>query len=214
VDEPSYDLEDHRTFLHVSAPVRNEEGIIHGAVLARFSMAAIDDLIFPDTNTQSNVYGMLWDERMVELANGGDSDQRFIPLFPVSPDSAAPMILESRYGPDTQSLLARSANQIELKRLTQNLFYDPTANPYARIQMGQSLWVTAAPLRTKRWIYALFEPESVVIESIDPLSRRSIAIALLVSGIAAVLALALAAWVVRPLRSRASANCLPDSKRP
>ncbi|HVR99366.1 MAG TPA: cache domain-containing protein, partial [Thermoanaerobaculia bacterium] len=202
-DGPRYDPEDGRIHLYVSGPVHNPEGRILGVVVGRVRMSEIDTVIRADTGFAGRgEFGILWDADGVRLSHPARPYLRFRPFESLAPDVASRRIVEQRFGPDTARLLTVERPVSGIVNHSQWLLYEPATSPYIRLEVpgASALQGAVVPLRSNRWLYGLFSPESAALASIRKQTQRNVLAAALTALLAAVLASVAAGWAVRPLR--------------
>jgi signal transduction histidine kinase/ActR/RegA family two-component response regulator len=201
-NEPRWDPEDRRVYIHASAPVRDVDGRIVGTAVGRVSMDGIDRIIEGDTGFAGREeFGVLWDAEGIRLSHPTRPDLRFRAFEAPAPDVLARLEAEDRFGPRTRELVTGGPRLPGLVKTSQWLQYDPGADPNVRLGTGDMvIYGSIAPLRSTRWLYGVFSPQEAILATIERQTRRD----LLLAGVTALLAAAMAAfaagWVTRPLR--------------
>ncbi|MEW5717102.1 MAG: HD domain-containing phosphohydrolase [Chloroflexota bacterium] len=217
LDDPRYDPEDQQVFLYFSAPIRDAQGAVEGAVLSRIALASLDRAIVGDTNYAGrDAVGVLWNDLGIRLAHGTRPDLRFTPLAPLTADIQSALIFDERYGPATRELLNRASAMEELIQHSESLLYDPTGDPHLVVtdDTGARFQVTLVPLTKQRWLYGIFTSEAKIFAVASDQANRMRVITIGVV-LAAVLLLLLAAHrIARPIRVVAdAANALAAGDR-
>ena len=166
--------------MHVASPVRDARQRIIGVVSARVPLDQIDRLISGDTGFGGlGEYGLLWDERGIVISSPASPEYRFRPLASLPKFTRDRLIAERRFGPETAALVNRPAGADALVQRSRWLMYDDRSDPIVRIHLGQGLQqIATAPMRDRRWTYAIVVPEAAVLAQVDALSRRNLAVAL------------------------------------
>jgi signal transduction histidine kinase/ActR/RegA family two-component response regulator len=201
-NEPRWDPEDRRVYIHASSPVRAPDGRIVGTAVGRIPMEGIDRIIEGDTGFAGRrEFGVLWDAEGIRLSHPARPDLRFRAFETPAPDVLARLEAEERFGPRTRELVTGAPPLPGLVERSRWLLYDGDADPNVRLGTGDSVvYGSIAPLRSARWLYGVFSPEEAVLASVERQIRRD----LLLAGLTAVLAAAVAAfaarWATRPLR--------------
>jgi signal transduction histidine kinase len=201
-DEPRYDPEEGRIYLHVSAPVRNPAGSVIGVAVGQIPLSRLDDIVAGDTDFAGRgEYGVLWDAAGVRLSQPSAPDLRLRPLAPLGADAAARLENESRFGPDTRRLLAPVHPMPEVVEKSRWLGYDSHSDPFVRFaDGGETLHAAIAPLKDQRWLYGIFSPESAIVAEVARQTRGNLLLALLMALLSVLLGLIAARWAATPLR--------------
>ncbi|HEX6901099.1 MAG TPA: ATP-binding protein [Thermoanaerobaculia bacterium] len=202
VDEPRYDFQDRRIFIHASAPVLDPEGRILGAVVGRVPLEDLDRILQGDTGFAGRgEYGVLWDADGIRLSHPTQPELRLRSYERLDPEAAARLAAEGRFGPGT---LARTGGGPHLPGIVERskwLLFDPRADPHLRIRSGgRILHASIAPLRNERWLYGLFSPEDAILASVQGQTVRNLLLAVVTAVLAVAAALLAAEWVTTPLR--------------
>ncbi len=204
MDEPRFDSEDLQSYLHFSAPVLNDRGVILGVVTGRIALTSIDQIIHTDNDYSGRGdVGVLWNDLGVRLSHGTNPELRFYPLVPLSSDVASQLASEQRFGPQTQAYLDNATQYTAVFEKSRTLLYDNRSDPYVQYENADTEKVQAAltPLKTKRWVYGIFTSEDAILAPLEAQTQRGVEVALIV-GVLAVAAAAIAArWATRPIRS-------------
>ena len=205
--DPRYLPDDDRVDMHVASPVRDARQRIIGVVSARVPLDQIDRLISGDTGFGGlGEYGLLWDERGIVISSPASPEYRFRPLASLPKFTRDRLIAERRFGPETAALVNRPAGADALVQRSRWLMYDDRSDPIVRIHLGQGLQqIATAPMRDRRWTYAIVVPEAAVLAQVDALSRRNLAVALGTALLALGLAIGFARRLSRPLNEVGSA---------
>ena len=205
--DPRYLPDENRVDMHVASPVRDARQRIIGVVSARVPLDQIDRLISGDTGFGGlGEYGLLWDERGIVISSPASPEYRFRPLASLPKFTRDRLIAERRFGPETAALVNRPAGADALVQRSRWLMYDDRSDPIVRIHLGQGLQqIATAPMRDRRWTYAIVVPEAAVLAQVDALSRRNLAVALGTALLALGLAIGFARRLSRPLSEVGSA---------
>ena len=208
LDDPRYDAQDDRVFLHLSAPVRDANGVILGTVIGRLTLDDLETIIALDANFSGRGdHGILWDDQSVQLVHTTRPDLRFRPLAPLPTDIAGALIAESRYGPDTRAILSTTQSISGVIAQSKLLLFDPGTDPffeYSTLNAGPGL-ITTAPLTKKRWLYGIYTPDKEILATVETQTAHATRIAFATALLAMVLAILAARWVTRPIRQVAEA---------
>src|SRR5262249_6915668 len=133
------------------------------------------------------------------------------PLEPLAATLAETLEAEQRFGPDTRRLLAAAAPVPGVALRSRWLLYDRATDPYLRTRapgLG-AIEVALVPLRGRRWLYGIFNPEAGILAAVRAQVRRNLVFALLTALLAVAVAVGAARWVVGPLaRVGQTANAL------
>ena len=202
VHEPRWEPEDGRVYLRASAPVRSAGGPIAGVAVGMVPLEGIDRILAGDTGFAGrSEFGILWDSRGVRLSHPTQPGLRFRPFEPIADDDADRLVVERRFGPDTRRLLEVGQPVPGLVERSRWLLYDASVDPHLRIDTPNGiLYAAAVPLRSQRWIYGVFSPQSSILAAVGRQVRRTLLV-VAVTGLAAIAAGLLAAqWAARPLR--------------
>jgi len=202
VHEPRYDPQDGRVYLHASTPVRSAGGPIVGVAVGQVPLSGLDRILRGDTAFAGRgEFGILWDLRGIRLSHPTQPDLRFHPFEPLPADAADRLVAERRFGPETRRLLQVSQAVPGLVERSRWLLYDHALDPHLRIDHPNGpLYAAVVPLRSQRWLYGVFSPQSAILAATSRQLQRTLLV-VAVTGIAAVIAGLLAAqWTTRPLR--------------
>ena len=202
VHEPRYEPEDGQVYLRVSAPVRSAGGPIAGVAVGLVPLQGLDLILRGDTGFAGrSEFGILWDYRGIRLSHPTQPGLRFRPLEPLAPDVADRLVVERRFGPDTRRLLEVSHAVPGLVERSRWLHYERSLDPHLRIDTPSGiLYAAVVPLRSQRWSYGVFSPQSAILAAVGRQVRRTLMVVAL-TGLAAVAAgLFAAQWATRPLR--------------
>ncbi len=202
VDEPRYDFQDRRIFIHAAAPVRDPEDRILGAVVGRVPLEDLDRILQGDTGFAGRgEYGVLWDADGIRLSHPTQPELRLRSYERLASETAARLAAEGRFGPGT---LARTGGGPYLPGIVERskwLLFDPRADPHLRIGSGgRIVHASIAPLRNERWLYGLFSPEDAILASVQEQTFRNLMLAAVTALLAIAAALLAAEWVTTPLR--------------
>ncbi len=205
--DPRYVADEDQVDMHVASPVRDARQRIIGVVGARVPLDQIDRLIGGDTGFGGlGEYGVLWDELGIVISSPASPDRRFRPLASLPKFTRDRLIAEQRYGPGTAALVSRAAGADSLVQRARWLMYDDRSDPIVRIDLGAGLQqVATAPMRDRRWTYAIIVPEAAVLAQVDVLSRRNVGVAVATGLLALILAVGFARRLSRPLNDVGSA---------
>jgi signal transduction histidine kinase/ActR/RegA family two-component response regulator len=200
-NEPRWDPEDRRVYIHASVPVRETDGRIVGTAVGRISMAAIDGIVQGDTGFAGRrEFGVLWDSDGIRLSHPTRPDLRFQAFEKLAPDVIARLQAEQRFGPRTQDLVRVTRPFPGLVQRSLWLLYDRDVNPHVRLASGDRVvYASLAPLRTTRWTYGIFSPEDAILATVRRQARRDLFLAGLTAALAAAVAFFAAQRVTRPL---------------
>jgi signal transduction histidine kinase/ActR/RegA family two-component response regulator len=202
-DEPRYDPEEGRIYLHVSAPVHNPDGTVVGVAVGQIPLSSLDDIVAGDTGFAGRgEYGVLWDGDGVRLSQPSVPDLRLRPLAPLAADAAARIEAEDRFGPGTAHRLTPARPVPQAVERSQWLLYDSSYDPFLRFEGedGETVHGAVAPLKTQRWLYGIFSPESAMLAEVARQTRGNLLLALIMALLAVVLGLGTARWAAAPLR--------------
>ncbi|HKV10907.1 MAG TPA: ATP-binding protein [Thermoanaerobaculia bacterium] len=201
-NEPRYDPEDRRVYIHASTPVRQADGRIVGTAVGRVTLAGIDGIIKADTGYAGRKeFGILWDADGIRLSHPTKPRLRFRAFEPVPGDVLTRLAAENRFGPHSRQIVTGAAPYPGILRRSRWLLYDAKANPQVRVGSGNRIfYVSIAPLGKARWLYGIFSPESAILATLEEETRRNLLLALLTAAVAAAVAFVAARWVTRPLR--------------
>ncbi len=197
VHEPRYDPERGAVFLYASVPVRRPGGPIVGVALGRIPLSDLDLMLTEDTNFAGRgEFGVLWDSRGIRLSHPTQPGLRFRPFEPLLDDSRDALIAESRFGPGTRGLLRVETPIPGILERSRWLLYDRRVDPHLRLDTPAGPFYAAlAPLRSQRWVYGIFSPESAILAAVRLETRRALMVVLLTALGAAAAGLASARWV-------------------
>lgn len=203
VDEPRYDPQDRRIFIHASAPVSDPEGRILGAVVGRVPLEDLDRILQGDTGFAGRgEYGVLWDADGIRLSHPTKPELRLRAYERLAPETAARLAAEGRFGPGTLNRTGGGPLLPGIVERSKWLLYDEQADPHLRIASGgRILHASISPLRNERWLYGLFSPEDAILASVQEQTVRNLLLALVTALLAAAAALLAAEWVTTPLRN-------------
>ncbi|MES1242277.1 MAG: sensor histidine kinase [Acidobacteriota bacterium] len=219
VHEPRYDRERRGVLLHASVPVRQPDGPIVGVAVGRIPLSGLDRILEGDTGFAGRgEFGVLWDAQGVRLSHPTQPGLRFRPFEPLLADARDRLVAESRYGPRTPSLLRVETPIGGILERSRWLLYDPAVEPHLRLETPAGTFYAAlAPLRSQRWVYGIFSPESAILAAVREETRRALAVVLLTEVGALAFGLSAARWIAalvdreRQARQRAEvANRLKD----
>lgn len=201
-NEPRYDPEDRRVYIHASAPVRQADGRIVGTAVGRITLEGIDRIVREDTGYAGRgEFGILWDPEGIRLSHPTQPGLRFRAFEKLPEDVLARLSVENRFGPDTQRIVSGAPPVSGIVRRSRWVLYDGNANPHVRLGSGdQALYASVTPLRKARWLYGIFSPETAILATLEEETRRHLLLATLTAAIAAAVAFFAARWVTRPLR--------------
>jgi signal transduction histidine kinase len=202
VHEPRYDPEDGRVYLRASAPVRGAGGPITGVAVGLVPLEGLDRILAGDTGFAGrSEFGILWDSRGIRLSHPTQPGLRFRPFEPLAPDVADHLVVEQRFGPDTRSLLQVSQAVPGVVERSRWLLFERSLDPHLRIEIPNGVtYAAAVPLRSQRWIYGVFSPQTAILAAVDRQIQRTLLVVAL-TGLAAIAAgLFAAQWATRPLR--------------
>ncbi len=201
VHDPRYATDDNAVHIHVSVPVRIDEGRILGVAVGRVSLDELDRLVRADTDYGGLAeFGMIWDEQGIVLSNPAHSGGRFHPLAPLLPFARNRLVAEARFGPDTASLLDAPDSGSALVAQSRWRLYDGTASPHVAAALtAGGMQVTSVPIADTRWTYGLATPEANAFAAVRAQSRRNLGVAFATALLAALLSVAAARWLSRPL---------------
>jgi len=175
-----------------------------GVLVARFSTRLLQDLV-NQTNglAGSQSYGVLYDNNLLQLANGADPTADFKLVSPVTPLYLAD--LQGQYR--VPQLLA--AYQYSLKRpdlaspLAAMLAPNSTAAPYFNAEdvvgSGRINQVAVAKLSSKPWLLAFFQPRDVFLAPVQRQTSTTLALAALIAVIVTAGAVLAAQVLASPL---------------
>ncbi len=199
---PRWDPLDQRVYLQASAPVRQPDGLIVGAVVGRVKLARLDEIVDADTDFAGHQeFGVLWDADGIRLSHPTQRLLRFQPLEPLPQDTASRLIAENRFGPHTERLLQPPVPLHGLVERSRWLLYDPEANPHIEIDTGeQKAHLAVVPLKSVRWLYGIASAESSILAALRQQVLRNLTFAGVIGLLAVALGLATAGWASRPLR--------------
>jgi signal transduction histidine kinase/CheY-like chemotaxis protein len=205
--DPRYLADDDRVDMHVAAPVRDVRQRVVGVVSARVPLDQIDRLISGDTGFGGlGEYGLLWDEQGIVISSPASPEYRFRPLAGLPKFTRDRLVAERRFGPETAALVNRAAGAEALVQRSRWLMYDDRSDPIVRIRLNEGLQqVATAPMRDRRWTYAIVVPEAAVLAQVDALSQRNVAVAVATALLALVLATGFARRLSRPMNAVGSA---------
>ena len=201
-NEPRYDPEDRRVYIHASTPVRQADGRIVGTAVGRITLAGIDRIIQADTGYAGRgEFGILWDADGIRLSHPTKPRLRFGAFEPVPEDVLTRLTVENRFGPQTRQIVNGVSPYPGVLRRSRWLLYDGNANPHVRLGSGdRALYASITPLGKARWLYGIFSPETAILATLEEETRRNLLLATLTAVIAAAVAFFAARWVTRPLR--------------
>ena len=201
-DEPRYDPEDRRVFIHVSSPVRDAGGRIVGAAVGRIPLEGIDRIVASDTRYAGRgEFGVLWDADGLRLSHPTQPALRFRAFDRLPPDTAARLATEERFGPGTLQKVSGGPLLPDLAERSRWLLYDEAAGPFLRIASRDgAIHAAVVPLRRERWLYGIFSPEEAILASVQAQTRRNLLLAGLTAALAAAAAFLAAQWVAGPLQ--------------
>jgi signal transduction histidine kinase/ActR/RegA family two-component response regulator len=218
-DEPRYDSQDGQVYIHFSAPVRNSFGTIVGAIISRVLLVEIDQIVMADNNfAGTGEIGVLMDEQGVRLSHGTRPDLRFVPFLPLASDVQNTLIVESRYGPSTATLLQSASNIPQVVERIRLVLYDSKSDPNISIDSIAAGYGFASlvPLENKRWVYGIFTPEVYFSAALDAQTFRTIQVAIGAGVLAIIAAWFSSNWITRQIRmvvDAANALALGDLNR-
>ena len=201
VHEPRYAPDEGEVYFHASAPVRRPDGPIVGVAVGRVPMSLLDDIIRGDTEFAGRgEFGILWDVRGIRLSHPSKPGLRFRPFEPLPEDTAARLIAESRFGPETSRFLEVESPLPGVTERSRWLLYDGTLDPHLRLEAAVGpVYAELVPLRGQRWVYGIFSPESAILTAVRAQTRRTLMVAVLTAIIAVTTGWLAARWVARPL---------------
>ena len=196
-DEPRFDPADGRIAIHASAPVRDGDGRIVGAVVGRISLAALDRIIAGDTGFAGRQeFGVLWDADGIRLSHPSKPALRFRAFEPLPPDALDRVAAEKRFGPHTRELVNGGPPLPGVREHSRWLLFDSAASPFLRIDSGgRAFHAAIVPLRGERWLYGVFSPEDAILAAVQQQARRNLLLAGLTALAAAAAAFLAARWV-------------------
>jgi signal transduction histidine kinase/CheY-like chemotaxis protein/HAMP domain-containing protein len=201
VHDPRFVPDDQAVHVHVSAPVRDDDGRVLGAAVGRVSLDELDRLVAGDTDYGGlGEFGLIWDEQGIVLSSPARPERRFHPLAPLLPFTRNRLVAEARFGPDTARLLDAADRADALVSRSRWRLYDRTASPHieAALQEG-GLQITSVPIEDTRWTYGLATPEANAFAAVRVQSQRNLGVAVATALIAMVLAVVAARRLWRPL---------------
>jgi signal transduction histidine kinase len=198
VHEPWYDPERGGVFLHASVPIRQSDGPIVGVAMGRIPLSGLDRVLEGDTGFAGRgEFGVLWDSRGVRLSHPTQPALQFRPFEPLLADTRDWIVAESRYGPRTLSLLRVETPIPGIVERSRWLLYDHEVEPHLRVDTPAGPFYAAlAPLRSQRWVYGIFSPESAILAAVRQETRRAVLVVILTALGAMAAGLAAARWVV------------------
>ncbi len=202
VQEPLYSEGDRALVVHVSVPIRDGGGRVLGVAVGRVTLEEIDRLVYVDTSYAGlGEFGMIWDEQGIVLSSPAKPFRRFHPLAPLLPFARDRLVAAARFGPDTAQLLDAADRGTSLVEHSRWRLYDSSATPHVAASLAEGgLQVTSVPIEDTRWTYAIATPEANVVAAVREQSRRNLALAFATALIAALLSVATASRMARPLR--------------
>jgi signal transduction histidine kinase/ActR/RegA family two-component response regulator len=201
-DEPRFDPADGKIAIHASAPVRDADGRIVGAVVGRISLEALDRIIAGDTGFAGRQeFGVLWDADGIRLSHPSKPALRFRAFEPLPPDALDRVAVEERFGPHTRELVNGGPSLPGVREHSRWLLFDSASHPFLRIVAGgRAFHAAIVPLRGERWLYGIFSPEDAILAAVQQQARRNLLLAGLTALAAAAAAFLAARWVTGPLR--------------
>jgi signal transduction histidine kinase len=201
-DQPRYDPKGGSIYLHVSAPVRGADGAVLGVAVGQIPLTRLDDIVTGDTDFAGRgEYGMLWDAAGIRLSQPSRPELRLRPLVRLEADVAARLEAESRFGPGTRRLIQPVHPMPEVVESSRWLLYDRASNPFARFEDGgETVHAAIVPLKSQRWLYGIFSPESAMLAAVERQTRGNLLLAAITALLSLGLALVVARWATGPLR--------------
>ncbi|MEA2559691.1 MAG: hypothetical protein QOH06_1195 [Acidobacteriota bacterium] len=202
VHEPRYDPEDGRVYLRASAPVRSAGGPITGVAVGLVPLEGLDRILKGDTGFAGrSEFGILWDSRGIRLSHPTQPGLRFRPFEPLEADAADNLVVERRFGPDTRRLLQVSQAIPGVVERSRWLLFERSLDPHLRIDSQRGVFYAAlVPLRSQRWIYGIFSPQSAILAAVGRQIQRTLLVVAVTGLLAIAAGLFAAQWATRPLR--------------
>lgn len=201
IDNPRYDPGDGQVFIHIAAPIVEQDGQIIGVMVGRLAMENLDELIAADNNYSGHgEFGILWDEQGIILSHGLTSRLRFQPVDMLSITTYAALAASQPYGPNTAQLMQSTPLYPEI------LQHEPSASPYVHMTQGarDEVYASLAPLTQAHWTYGVFIPRTGVNSSIQNMSGDIVTFSWVIIAASLLFNMAAALWVARPLQKMAT----------
>ena len=171
-----------------SVAVIDQSHNFSGVLVARFATRLLQDLVSQNNGLAgSQSYGVLYDNNLLELANGSDPLLVFKLLSPVTPLYLADLQAQYRV-PQLLDAYQYSINRPDLASpLAAMLAPNSAAAPYftseETVGSGRVNQVAVAHLNSKPWLLAFFQPRDVFLAPVQSQTSTTLTLAALMAVI-------------------------------
>ncbi len=190
--------ETNQAYFHFSAVVMDNLGKQVGVLRARYKASILQPLITRSTGlVGGQSFAVLFDENQMHLAHGTAPETIFKLVALPAPEKIAALQAAHRL-----PHLPTEALSMNLATLSQNL-ENITTQPFftaTDAATGERInQVAVAFMEEQPWQVAFFQPQDVFLEPVQVQTRRTVVLALLISGIVAAVAVGSAYFLTRPI---------------
>jgi methyl-accepting chemotaxis protein len=157
-------------FVHYTTPIYDAQGEIIGAIDARGTLDALDDIVAFDTgHAGTGSYGVLLDEYGIRLLVPEFPDLQLVPAAPLEPQDAQRMRENNRFGDETADLLERATNLDDLIASIRTMQQSgATSDFFAGLDnYGTESQTAMQQLQSVPWFYAHRVPTTSFSSTVD-----------------------------------------------
>jgi len=190
--------------LYFSSPVRDEAGEFVGVLRVSYDATVLQELIAQTNGLAGpDSFGVLFDENQLHLAHGLAPETIFKTVAPLEPERIARLQAVGRL-PDRPAA-ELSTNLPELARRLANASIQPyfAARDVAtgtKVRPSDEVdQVAVAPVNTRQWQVAFFQPQSVFLAAADEQTRNTLVLAIVIAGVMGVAGLGLSHVLAAPI---------------
>ncbi|MBN1217998.1 MAG: GAF domain-containing protein [Anaerolineae bacterium] len=184
---------------YFSAPIVGREGLTGGVVRVKYSAEVLQQIITQHNGLAGEQsFAVLLDENRVQLANGGQANQRFKSIVPLDPATVGTLQAEGRLPDGSPSEL-----YVSLPGFAEELNNPTSNNPNFTVQFDETAAQLAlagiARVKSQSWQVVFLQPQKAVLA---PLRERIFTmgfIVVVIVGVLVVIALNLSKMLSGPL---------------
>jgi methyl-accepting chemotaxis protein len=171
-------------YFFVAAPVYDDDGNIIGAVDARTTMDALNEIVASDTGrTGEGSFSVLLDEHLIRVSIPANPDSNFMPVVPLDPDVKAEMIENQRFGSRTAELLNNPSNATYVAEAAQELRTNPATEHVIFRGVAGSTGIESEGVMRRLdnvpWFYQHRVPTESFLSTVNEQTRSSFGITVL-----------------------------------
>lgn len=189
VSDAATDPEHTTVWIHITAPVYDEQLAIIGVIDIRILLDRLVSLIDLDTGQAgAGSYGVLLDEQLIRIAHPAHPAYQFRPAVPLSDEVKQELVARNRFGDETASVLEQETNLVDLQQSIETMTQSGESAIFFAGQSASTGEMTEAMMKkltTTNWYYLYRVPEASFYAVVATQNRYALTTTLIAAFLAA-----------------------------